>query len=84
MAELDENDEIFDLKQLSYETDTQFDYRSKIYNKVLEDTKSKKKAQIITNIWINILSLHCSYSDEVMKQIVKYKPEYNLYDVKIK
>ena len=47
MAELDENDEIFDLKQLSYETDTQFEYRSQIYNKVLEDTKSKKKLKLL-------------------------------------
>jgi len=58
----------------NYETSKQFDFRKKLYDKIVNDIKDNEKALIYSNIWINILSMGCSYPDEVMKKIEKYRP----------
>ena len=80
---IDENDKIWDIQQKKYETDTQFEFRKQIYNEVFNDTKSKQKATLYSNYWVNILSMKCQYPDEIMKQIEKYKPTNDIYDVKL-
>ena len=80
--DLDENDEVWNIKKKEYETDTQFNFRKDIYDKVFEDTKSRQKATLYSNIWVNILSMECKYEDELMEKIEKYKPEKNIYNVK--
>ena len=47
------------------------------------DTKSKQKATLYSNYWVNILSMKCQYPEEIMKQIEKYKPTNDIYDVKL-
>ena len=79
---IDENDRIWDLKQKEYETDNEFNFRKEIYDKVFNDLKSKQKATLYSNLWVNILSMECKYPDELMEQIEKYKPETNIYNVK--
>ncbi len=79
---LDENDEIWNLKKKEYETDNEFNFRKGIYDNVYNDTKSKQKATLFSNIWVNILSMECKYPEELMEQIEKYKPASNIYDVK--
>ena len=79
---LDENDEIWNLKKKEYETDTEFNFRKGIYDNVYKDTKSKQKATLFSNIWVNILSMECKYPEELMEQIEKYKPATNIYNVK--
>ena len=78
---IDENDKIWDLKQKEYETDNEFNFRKEIYNKVLKDLKSRQKATLFSNIWVNILSMECKYPEELMEQIEKYKPITNIYNV---
>ena len=80
---LDENDEIWNLQRKEYETDTQFDFRKQIYTNVYNDTKSKQKATLYSNFWVNILSMNCQYPDEIMKQIEKYKPANDIYNIKL-
>lgn len=80
--ELDENDEVWNLKKKEYETDTEFNFRKKIYDNVFNDTNSKQKATLYSNIWVNMLSMECKYPDELMNQVEKYKPETNIYNVK--
>lgn len=80
--ELDENDEVWKLKKKEYETDTEFNFRKQIYDNVYNDTKSKQKATLYSNIWVNILSMECKYPDELMEQVEKYKPQTNIYNVK--
>ena len=80
--DLDENDEVWNIKKKEYETDAQFNFRKDIYDKVFEDTKSRQKATLYSNIWVNILSMECKYEDELMEKIEKYKPEKNIYNVK--
>ena len=80
---LDENDEIWNLQRKEYETDTQFDFRKQIYTNVYNDTKSKQKATLYSNFWVNILSMNCQYPDEIMKQIEKYKPTNDIYNIKL-
>ena len=80
---LDENDEIWNLQRKEYETDTQFDFRKQIYTNVFNDTKSKQKATLYSNFWVNILSMNCQYPDEIMKQIEKYKPANDIYNIKL-
>ena len=78
---IDENDKIWDLKQKEYETDNEFNFRKEIYNKVFNDLKSKQKATLYSNLWVNILSMECKYPEELMEKIEKYKPETNIYNV---
>jgi hypothetical protein len=80
--ELDENDEVWNLKKKEYETDTEFNFRKQIYDNVYNDTKSKQKATLYSNIWVNMLSMECKYPDELMEKVEKYKPETNIYNVK--
>ena len=80
---IDENDKIWDIQQKEYETDTQFEFRKQIYDEVFNDTKSKQKANLYSNYWVNILSMKCQYPEEIMKQIEKYKPTNDIYDVKL-
>ena len=80
--ELDETDEVWNLKQKEYETDTEFNFRKQIYDNVFNDTKSKQKATLYSNIWVNMLSMECKYPDELMEKVEKYKPETNIYNVK--
>lgn len=80
--ELDENDEVWNLKKKEYETDTEFNFRKQIYDNVFNDTKSKQKATLYSNIWVNMLSMECKYPDELMEKVEKYKPETNIYNVK--
>jgi len=76
---IDENDPIFNIKQKDYETEKQYKFRKNIYDNILEDTHSKKKATIFSNIWINILSLNATYPPEIMNLINKYKPNETIY-----
>lgn len=78
---IDENDKIWDLKQKEYETDNEFNFRKEIYDKVFNDLKSKQKATLYSNLWVNILSMECKYPEELMEKIEKYKPETNIYNV---
>lgn len=80
--EFDENDEVWNLKKKEYETDTEFNFRKQIYDNVFNDTKSKQKATLYSNIWVNMLSMECKYPDELMEKVEKYKPETNIYNVK--
>ena len=79
---LDENDEVWNLKKKEYETEAQFNFRKEIYDNVYDDIKSKQKATLYSNIWVNILSLECKYPNELMEKIEKYKPSKNIYNVK--
>ena len=56
------------------ETEKQFQFRKNLYDKIFNDTKDEEKALIYSNIWINILSLGCSYPKEVLQNIEKYRP----------
>ena len=79
---IDENDEIWNLKKKEYETENEFNFRKEIYDKVFNDLKSKQKATLYSNVWVNILSMECKYPEELMEQIEKYKPQTNIYNVK--
>ena len=79
---IDENDEIWNLKKKEYETENEFNFRKEIYDKVFNDLKSKQKATLYSNLWVNILSMECKYPEELMEQIEKYKPQTNIYNVK--
>lgn len=79
----DPNDEIWNLQKKEYETDTQFEFRKQIYNNVYNDTHNKEKATLYSNFWVNILSMNCQYPEEIMKQIEKYKPVNDIYNVKL-
>ena len=81
-VDLNENDEVWNIKKKEYETDAQFNFRKDIYDKVFEDTKSRQKATLYSNIWVNILSMECKYEDALMEKIQKYKPEKNIYNIK--
>ena len=80
--DLDENDEVWNLKKKDYETDNEFNFRKEIYDNVYNDTKSKQKATLYSSIWVNILSMECKYPNELMEKIEKYKPKRNIYNVK--
>ena len=80
---IDENDKIWEIQKKEYETDTQFEFRKQIYDNVYNDTKSKQKATLYSNYWVNILSMNCQYPDEIMKQIDKYKPANDIYNVNL-
>ena len=82
-AFIDENDEIWNLQQKEYETDTQFIFRKEIYDKVYNKTKSKQKATLYSNYWVNILSMKCQYPKDIMDVIEEYKPENDIYNVKL-
>ena len=56
------------------ETTEQFEFRRHLYNKILNDIKDEEKALIYSNIWVNIITLGCTYPNEVMKLLEKYKP----------
>ena len=71
-----------EFKKKEYETDTEFNFRKQIYDNVYNDTKSKQKATLYSNIWVNMLSMECKYPDELMEKVEKYKPETNIYNVK--
>jgi len=79
---LDENDDIWNLKKKEYETEHEFNFRKEIYDNVYNDIKSKQKATLYSNLWVNILSMECTYSEELMEAIEKYKPKTNIYNVK--
>ena len=80
---IDKNDDIWNLVKKDYETDTQYNFRKEIYDNVYNDTKDKQKASLYSNFWVNILSMNCQYPDEIMKQIEKYKPDKDIYNVKL-
>ena len=80
---IDKNDDIWNLVKKDYETDTQYNFRKEIYDNVYNDTKDKQKASLYSNFWVNILSMNCQYPDEIMKQIEKYKPTNDIYNVKL-
>ena len=80
---LDENDEVWNLKKKDYETDNEFNFRKEIYDNVYNDTKSKQKATLYSSIWVNILSMECKYPNELMEKIEKYKPKRNIYNLKL-
>ena len=80
---IDKNDDIWNLVKKDYETDTQYNFRKEIYDNVYNDTKDKQKASLYSNFWVNILSMNCQYPDEIMKQIEKYKPANDIYNVKL-
>jgi len=69
--------------QRNNETKEQFLFRKNIFDTVKEDTKDENKALVYSNMWVNILSLGCSYSDVIMEKIKPYepKPEENVYDL---
>lgn len=56
-------------------------FRAKLFLKVFEDTNNVNTALKFSNIWINILSLNCSYQKDVMELVEKYRPsdEENIY-----
>jgi hypothetical protein len=75
--------DLYEVKKRNNETEKQFKFRKNLYNEIYDDLNSNKdikedevskKALIYSNMWINILSLNCSYPDEVMELIHKYKP----------
>jgi hypothetical protein len=68
------------ISRRSNETKKQFEFRQKIFNEVYEDTKDQEVALIYSNIWVNILSLGCSYPKEVLRKVEKYKPKENIYN----
>ena len=70
--------------QRNNETKEQFLFRKQIFDRVKLDTKDENKALVYSNMWINILSLGCSYADEIMEKIKKYEPtnEENVYNIK--
>lgn len=72
------------LVRRSNETNKQFEFRKKIYMDVLNDSHDEEKALRYSNIWVNILSMNCSYPEEVMKLVEKYKPsdKDNIYLIK--
>ena len=57
------------------ETSEQFGMRKHIYDRIFNDIKDKEKALIYSNIWVNIITLGCTYPNAVMKIVEKYKPE---------
>ena len=63
------------ITQRNNETKDQFLFRKLIFDRVKEDTKDDNKALVYSNMWINILSLGCSYSDEIMERIKPYEPK---------
>lgn len=69
------------LKKKNNETYEQFLFRGKIFLNVYEDTKDEVTALKFSNIWVNILSLNCSYQKDVMELVEKYRPteEENIY-----
>lgn len=69
------------IQKKNYETTKQFEFRKGLYDKIFNDIKDEEKALIYSNIWINILSLGCSYPKDVMKLIEIYRPsdEDNIY-----
>lgn len=69
------------MKKRNNETSEQFLFRGKIFLKVYEDTKDEVTAVKYSNIWVNILSLSCSYQNDVMELVEKYRPsdEDNIY-----
>jgi hypothetical protein len=69
------------IQKRNNETSKQFEFRKRIYDKIFNDIKDEEKALIYSNIWINILSLGCTYPKEVLRIIEKYRPseEDNIY-----
>lgn len=65
------------LNKRKNETQEQFEFRKSIYLNVFNDIKDHDKALIYSNMWVNILSLECSYPKEIMDEIEKYKPSEN-------
>jgi hypothetical protein len=63
------------------ETTKQFEFRKKIYDKIFNDIKNEEKALIYSNMWVNMLSLGCTYPKDILKTIEKYRPsdEDNIY-----
>jgi hypothetical protein len=56
------------------ETEKQFTFRKNLFDKIYNDIKDEEKALIYSNIWVNIISLGCSYPKDVMDLIGKYRP----------
>jgi hypothetical protein len=69
------------LKKKNNETSEQFLSKGKIFLDVYEDTKDELTALKFSNIWVNILSLNCTYQKDVMELVEKYRPldEENIY-----
>jgi len=69
------------LKKKNNETLEHFLFRGKIFLNVYTELKDESKALKYSNIWINILSLGCSYQKDVMELVEKYRPseEENIY-----
>jgi hypothetical protein len=62
------------IQKRNNETNTQFEFRRRLYDKIFNDIKNEEKAVIYSNIWINILSMDCTYPKDVMEMIEKYRP----------
>jgi len=69
------------LKKKNNETSEQFLFRAKLFLKVFDDTNDVNTSLKFSNIWINILSLNCSYQKDVMELVEKFRPsdEENIY-----
>mmetsp|Transcript_75 Transcript_75/g.66 ORF Transcript_75/g.66 Transcript_75/m.66 type:complete len:98 (+) Transcript_75:10-303(+) len=66
---------VFDLYKKNNETEKMYRFREKVYNRVVEDTNSKEKAKVISNIIVNKLSIGCEYPKEVIELAEKYLEE---------
>jgi hypothetical protein len=71
------------LIQRKNETKEQFEFRMNIFNNIYNDLKDSNKALVYSNIWINILSLGCSYPESIMEKVKKYEPDAcsNVYNI---
>jgi len=62
------------LQKRNMETSSQFEFRKQIFYKIYNEEKDEERALIYSNIWVNIISLGCTYPREVMDLVKKYKP----------
>lgn len=62
----------YEIQKSKCETTKMFEFRLNIYNNILKETGSKKKAKIFSNIIINKLSMNCDYPQEVLDQVKPY------------
>lgn len=62
------------IKKRVNETTKEFTFRKNLYDKILNEIKDEEKALIYSNIWVNIISLGCTYPKEVMDLVERFKP----------
>jgi hypothetical protein len=63
------------IRKRNNETSQAFAFRKNLYDKIFNDIKDEEKALIYSNIWVNVISLGCTYPTEVMSLVEKYKPK---------